>query len=90
MYAASHPHEDWAESFAHFLHITDALETAIANGWHLPGVSDINNFEDCLSGWVQLSLVLNEMNRSMGLADAYPFVITDAIRDKLAFVRSCF
>ena len=30
-YAAAHPYEDWAETFAHYLHIVDALETALVN-----------------------------------------------------------
>lgn len=27
-YASAHPWEDWAESWAHYLHIVDPLETA--------------------------------------------------------------
>jgi hypothetical protein len=27
-YATSHPWEDWAETWAHYLHIMDMLETA--------------------------------------------------------------
>ncbi len=34
-YASSHPWEDWAETFAHYLHILDTLETAAAVGLHL-------------------------------------------------------
>ena len=31
-YATAHPWEDWAETFAHYLHICDALQTAAAFG----------------------------------------------------------
>jgi hypothetical protein len=32
-YAAMHPAEDWAETFAHYLHIRDTLDTAAAFGF---------------------------------------------------------
>ena len=31
-YASVHPWEDWAETWAHYLHMTDTLETARAYG----------------------------------------------------------
>ena len=31
-YASSHPWEDWAETWAHYLHIMDTLETAASFG----------------------------------------------------------
>ncbi|MFI4914353.1 MAG: putative zinc-binding metallopeptidase [Steroidobacterales bacterium] len=34
-YAAAHPWEDWAETWAHYLHMTDTLETAVACGLSL-------------------------------------------------------
>jgi len=40
-YAASHPWEDWAETWAHYLHSTDTLEIAAASGLSLrPSRSD--------------------------------------------------
>jgi len=36
-YATMHPWEDWAETFAHYLHIRDALQTASAHGLHVEG-----------------------------------------------------
>ena len=36
--------------------------------------------------WVALTRALNELNRSMGEADLYPFVLPPAVIDKLAFV----
>ncbi|MDX1556430.1 MAG: putative zinc-binding metallopeptidase [Xanthomonadales bacterium] len=82
-YASAHPAEDWAETFAHVLHIEDALETATAAGLLTDDTSDS---ESWLDRWVGLAVNLNEMTRSLGEPDAYPFVLTDAVRQKLEFV----
>ena len=37
-YARTHPWEDFAETFAHFLHITDTLQTAAAHGMQMPTI----------------------------------------------------
>ena len=34
-----------------------------------------------------VSVILNELNRSMGVDDAYPFVLSDVVIDKLTFVQ---
>jgi len=82
-YASSHPAEDFAESFAHFLHIDDALETARAAGLSAdsptPG-------EDWVGEWVTLAITLNEILRSLGADDPYPFVLTGPVKAKLAFI----
>lgn len=87
-YAGSHPLEDWAETWAHYLHMQDTLDTARAFG--LP-LSEAGPGEDSLDvlvrQWVQLSLVLNSLNRSMGLSDAYPFVLSDAVVAKLRMIH---
>jgi len=88
-YASAHPMEDWAECFAHYLHMTDTLETAIQRQVipPLPNGSDI----DCmLSTWDGLSVTINELNRGLGLRDAYPFVVTPNIAEKLRFVHRSF
>ena len=36
-YATMHPWEDWAETFAHYLHIRDVLQTAVAYGITVSG-----------------------------------------------------
>ena len=36
-YATMHPWEDWAETFAHYLHIRDVLQTAVAYGVTVSG-----------------------------------------------------
>ncbi|HEY8589603.1 MAG TPA: putative zinc-binding metallopeptidase, partial [Naasia sp.] len=40
-YATMHPWEDFAESFAHYLHITDGLETAATVGVYVAGPSGV-------------------------------------------------
>jgi hypothetical protein len=100
-YATMHPWEDWAETWAHYLHMVDTLGTARAYGMVLrpkphggsaePAVSarslDFEDFDDLLTGWVPLTLALNGLNRSMGLADPYPFVLRDKAVEKLRFVH---
>ncbi len=100
-YASTHPWEDWAETFAHYLHIVDTLETAHNYGLSVSpqarseelatAVSvdpyECDSFRKVLEDWIPVSFALNSLNRSMGLADAYPFVIPDPVVDKLEFVR---
>jgi len=85
-YASAHPLEDWAECFAHYLHMTDTIETASSRGAIAP-LNGNECFEDLLNIWDGLAVTLNELNRSLGLADAYPFVITPGIADKLHFIN---
>jgi hypothetical protein len=92
-YAASHPWEDWAETFAHYLHMIDTLETAQSFGFtsELPPRADVAGaveFDVLMAEWLELTVALNALNRSMGLEDAYPFAISDAVRAKLAFVHA--
>lgn len=82
-YASSHPMEDWAECWAHYLHIRAALESADTQGLQSMGPET-----DWHRGFVSLALGLNEVLRSLGLPDAYPFVITPAIAEKIEFVHN--
>ncbi len=96
-YASSHPWEDWAETWAHYLHMTDTLETALACGLSLrPKRSDeptftvgrqARSFDQMIGGWFPLTYVLNNLNRGMGLPDGYPFVLSPPVVDKLRFVH---
>ncbi len=43
-YATMHPWEDWAETFAHYLHIRDALQTAAAFGLNVTGPAAVPHF----------------------------------------------
>lgn len=84
-YASSHPIEDWAESWGHYLHIYDVLETAAALGVTDSQPVDFD-IRQSISTWSRLSITLNELNRSIGLGDAYPFVVTAAVEEKLVYV----
>ena len=85
-YSTAHPAEDWAESWAHYLHMLDCLETAAGYG-----VTGVLAWDDSLDGWLQawpqFTVLLNELNHAMGLRDAYPFVIRNAVADKLRFIH---
>lgn len=89
-YARSHPSEDWAECWAHYLHMIDTLETAEQYG--LVHAAETHNgapldIEWCFSRWSRVTITLNALNRSMGLADAYPFVLSAQTLNKLRFVH---
>jgi hypothetical protein len=101
-YATMHPWEDFAETFAHYLHITGTLATAAAAGVTLSSdrVRDIvgadvsplidysqAGIERALDDWHWLSLMFNRVNRAMGQRDLYPFIITRPVAAKLAFVH---
>jgi hypothetical protein len=97
-YATMHPSEDWAETFANYLHIRDTLQTADAFGIRMsgPGASVLaeanpdagtGGFEPLLDEWLPLSYALNAVNRSMGKPDLYPFVLSPGVVEKLGFVH---
>jgi hypothetical protein len=85
-----HPWEDFAETWAHYLHICDSIETASEYGLTTVGtITSFTNFHDVVVGiWMPLSVALNMINRSMGHDDLYPFVIPNGVLDKLDFVAS--
>lgn len=101
-YASLHPWEDWAETWAHYLHMADTLETAHDSGFKIDGyaVSTPSHddqvaagytapatFDALFNDWCRLSATLNALNRSMGLEDAYPFVISISALNKLRYVH---
>ena len=90
-YATMHPWEDWAETFAHYLHIWDTLQTAGAFGVNVRGAEapapDGGDFRELLDDWLPLTYALNALSRSMGRDDLYPFVLPAPVVDKLAFVH---
>jgi hypothetical protein len=100
-YAAAHAWEDWAETWAHYLHMVDAVETAASCGVslqppradeprlaHVPsGAAPELTFERLLDSWFPVTYMLNNLNRGLGLADPYPFVLSTPAIEKLAFVH---
>lgn len=85
-YARAHPLEDWAETWAHYLHMQDTLETASEFG-ALAANADRGNLEELVQNWQTLTVMLNALNRSMGLPDAYPFVLTEKVVAKLRLIH---
>ena len=101
-YATSHPWEDWAETWAHYLHIVDTLDTAQAFGLEVrpragrgPALVtsiDLDPYRASdigalLQAWLPLTLAVNSLNRSMGQPDLYPFVLAPRAVDKLRFIH---
>lgn len=91
-YAAAHPHEDWAETWAHLLHVLDTLESARSLGLDVgDGPLDdpfrAQDLRPLLNRFGHLVEVLNELNRSLGHADAYPFSPGPGAVDKLVFAH---
>ena len=83
-YASSHPLEDWAETWGHYIHITDGIETAENFGLVTEGIGT-QNFATKIETWQSITIKLNEMNRSMGKEDLYPFTINEITKEKLMF-----
>jgi len=102
-YATMHPAEDWAETFAHYLHIRGVVHTAASWGLTVrgpvlhgggaqglsvdPAALDAVDAEQLLAGWLPLSYALNAVNRSMGEEDLYPFVLSPVVMVKLGFIH---
>ena len=84
-YASSHPLEDWAETWSHYLLMHDALETAHAHRL-IDTPPSSSALVERISQWQAVSVGLNEMNQSVGRDDAYPFVISAQVHNKLAYV----
>lgn len=85
-YASSHPLEDWAESFAHYLHMHDMMQTALARDVLQP-VDISNTLRGRLADWATLSVTVNELNHSLGLGDAYPFVVNPGTCAKFEYIE---
>lgn len=102
MYATTHPWEDFAETWAHYLHIVDTLETAGAFGIKvkprrargvLAASIDFDPYrapdmETLINAWLPIEFATNSLNRSMGQMDLYPFVISPKVIEKLAFMHA--
>lgn len=102
-YAVSHPWEDFAETWAHYLHIVDTLETASAFGMTIRPVAasdaslqariDFDPYAETdvariEEAWLPLAFAVNSLNRAMGQSDFYPFVLSPAVMRKLGFIHA--
>jgi hypothetical protein len=101
-YATSHPWEDFAETWAHYLHIIDTLEMAGAFGLRLhkdidskgslealPGIDpyEMAGVQELVDAWLPLTFALSSLNQAMGHSDPYPFILTAGTIRKLGFVH---
>lgn len=103
-YASMHPWEDWAETWAHYLHLLDTLDTALGFGLRVgggvlaftpfthdslsaPDDHQADDFLALINAWIELAAMLNELARSMGQPDTYPFVLSAEVVAKLQLVH---
>jgi hypothetical protein len=101
-YATAHPWEDFAETWAHYLHIVDTLETASAFGLRIHPVETKNralhadidfnphhatSVKPLMDAWLPLTFAVNSLNRSMGHPDLYPFIVSQPVVKKLQFIQ---
>ncbi len=99
-YAASHPLEDWAETFAHYLHTRDGLQTADSHGLHAGGrpdgastatplrVADDRSFAAILERWLPVAETINAIADGLGSSRPYPFTLSPTVVTKLEFVHA--
>lgn len=102
-YASAHPWEDFAETWAHYFHMVDTLETAFAFGLRLrpkvaKGGADLAaaidfdphlaEMDRIIDAWLPLTFAVNSINRSMGQPDLYPFVPAPPVIWKLSFIHN--
>jgi hypothetical protein len=102
-YATTHPWEDFAETWAHYLHIADTLEMGSEFGMEIHPVADrtgqlstrvaidpyaTDNFDAVVSAWLPFTFAINSVNRAMGLRDLYPFILSPAVIKKLCFIHN--
>jgi hypothetical protein len=101
-YATTHPWEDFAETWAHYLHIVDTLEMGSEFGIEVHPSADrtgqlstrvaidpyvADNFDAVVSAWLPFTFAMNSVNRAMGLRDLYPFILSPAVIEKLRFIH---
>ena len=101
-YAAAHPWEDFAETWAHYLHIVDTLEMARNFGMQIAPAADrigglratvefdpytVDDFDAVARAWFPFVLAMNSLSRTIGSRDMYPFVLTRPVIGKLAFIH---
>ena len=101
-YSASHPWEEWAETWAHYFHLVDILETAhafrVSLNPNFYGLTSLNmqadfdpyrqpDFEAIIGACIPLTFAINSLNRSMGQPDLYPFILPPPVREKLRFIH---
>jgi len=101
-YATTHPWEDFAETWAHYLHIVDTLEMASEFGIEVNPPADqiggltarvtfdpyvADDFGAIVNAWLPFTFAMNSVARAMGTRDLYPFILTPPVIHKLGFIH---
>jgi hypothetical protein len=101
-YATTHPWEDFAETWAHYLHIVDTLEMASEFGMEVRPAADqigglsarigfdpyrTENFGTIVAAWLPFTFAMNSVSRAMGTRDLYPFILSPQVIQKLSFIH---
>jgi len=101
-YATTHPWEDFAETWAHYLHIVDTLEMASEFGIEVRPPADqigglsarvsfdpyvAQDFDTIMRAWLPFAFAMNSVARTMGTRDLYPFILTPSVIGKLGFIH---
>jgi hypothetical protein len=101
-YATTHPWEDFAETWAHYVHIVDTLETANAFGTQIRPSLDRTgalaaqiefdpyegtDIHSIVRGWIPFVFAINNVSRSIGKRDLYPFILSGSVVEKLEFIH---
>lgn len=101
-YATSHPWEDWAETWAHYLHVMDTMETAYFFGITTEPKSKSDeiirtsklfdpykegDFQKIVESCIPIFFAINSINRAMGIPDVYPFVTNTPVIEKMKFIH---
>lgn len=87
-YATMHPWEDFAETFATYLDMMSVLHTALHHqGKHATLYIQTAGFDDMITAYKRLGILLNEMNRTLGLMDFIPEIFTPSIVSKARFIH---
>jgi hypothetical protein len=98
-YASAHPLEDWAETFAHYLHTRDGLQTADSHGLSAVGReavgrgnraprADPQSFASILERWLPVAEMINAIADGLGSSRPYPFTLNPVVVTKLEFVHA--
>ncbi|CAM3208112.1 putative zinc-binding metallopeptidase [Paracoccus nototheniae] len=92
-YATAHPHEDWAETVAHLLHLVDFTDSFVSAGLSMQGVpADFRPYLETdtarlLGVAAEVAVAVNDINRALDNTDLYPFVLTTPVRHKITFAH---
>jgi len=100
-YATTHPWEDFAETWAHYLHIIDTLEMASEFGMEVNPPADrtgnlsariafdpyrTEDFGIVVKAWLPFTFAINSVARTMATRDLYPFILSPFVIEKLSFI----